>query len=572
VPDRKRTANDDAGDGAPPSSKPSPSVRGERRTLGKYRFVASLGHGGMAEVFLAVAIGPAGFNKLQVIKRLRPVLAEDADLRAMFLDEARLAARLNHRNVVQTNEVDLVDGQYFMAMEYLDGQPLSRVLQRLKEVGKIMPVPVILRVLEEVLHGLQYAHDLADYDGTPLGVVHRDISPQNVFLTYDGQVKIVDFGIAKAARRVVETQTGVIKGKVSYMAPEQAFSSSDAIDRRADLFSVGVILWETLAERRLWQGMGDPEIIAALLSDVPRIAEVRPDAPPELARVCDRALELSADDRYPSAAAFRADLELAGRAAKAEDLGALLDGLFREQRAHIKKLLARQVDLVQRDGDSELLDLDRGSLPRGMRSRTPSSIPPPPSRSFDHAATSETPPPSTLSSPRVTRPTPPPGRGEEALFTAHGPPPSRAPLLLGGVIAAGAAAGVYLLLAGREAAHTAASTASASVSSVAQGASAAPIASPLPITSTLPAGAYVHVHLAASPAEARILVDGAALPSNPFDGRFIKDGAVHRIQIEAAGFLPQSRLLVFDKDLSFEAALQPKPKADAPGMKPDPYK
>src|SRR5690348_2268955 len=123
----------------------------------------------MAEVFLAVAVGPAGFNKLQVIKRLRPTLAEDADLRAMFLDEARLAARLNHRNVVQTNEVDLVDGQYFMAMEYLDGQPLSRVLQRLKQLERPMPIPALLRVVEEVLNGLQYAHDLRDYDGAPLG-------------------------------------------------------------------------------------------------------------------------------------------------------------------------------------------------------------------------------------------------------------------------------------------------------------------------------------------------------------------------------------------------------------------
>ncbi len=243
------------------------------QSLGKYRFVATLGHGGMAEVFLAVALGPAGFNKLQVIKRLRPNLAEDPDLCAMFLDEARLAARLNHRNVVQTNEVDRVDGQYFMAMEYLDGQPLHRILVQAKKLGRPLPLPAISRVLCDALAGLHYAHQLADYDGAPLGVVHRDVSPQNIFVTYDGQVKIVDFGIAKAARRAVETETGVIKGKVSYMAPEQAFGD---VDGRADVFAVGVVLWELVAGRRLWQGMGDPEILGALVREVPRLAERGP--------------------------------------------------------------------------------------------------------------------------------------------------------------------------------------------------------------------------------------------------------------------------------------------------------
>ncbi len=153
----------------------------------------------MADVYLAVAVGPAGFNKLLVIKRLRQNLTDEPELRAMFLDEARLAARLNHRNVVQTNEVGVTDEKYFIAMEYLDGQPLNRVFARARQEKSEVPLGIALHILCDVLAGLQYAHDLEDYDGSPLHVVHRDISPQNVFVTYDGQTKIVDFGIARGA-------------------------------------------------------------------------------------------------------------------------------------------------------------------------------------------------------------------------------------------------------------------------------------------------------------------------------------------------------------------------------------
>ena len=392
---------------------------GVPHALGKYRFVATLGHGGMAEVFLAVAMGPAGFHKLQVVKRLRPHLAEDPDLCAMFLDEARLAARLNHRNVVQTNEVDRVDGQYFMAMEYLDGQPLHRVIVQARKVRRALSPALISRVLCDALAGLHYAHELADYDGAPLGVVHRDVSPQNVFVTYDGQVKIVDFGIAKAARRAVETATGVIKGKVSYMAPEQAFGD---VDRRADVFSVGVVLWELLADRRLWLDMGDPEILTALVHAVPRLQDHRPDVDPELARICDRALALDRDERYPTAAALRADLERAAPPCAAEALGAFVEALFHEQRQSIKEALARQVDLVEQGADGDLLELERSDRP---------SIRPPGPRlaswraARERSATARQPlppgPPPSASRPRARRPRPPP-RSTVRLVPA--PPPS----------------------------------------------------------------------------------------------------------------------------------------------------
>src|SRR5262245_29756291 len=163
---------------------PAVALRPTIEAFGKYRLVAEMGHGGMADVYLAACVGPAGFSKLQVIKRLRPSLAEDPEVRAMLLDEARLAAQLHHRNIVQTIEVGAVDDRYFIAMELLDGQPLNRILRRGNVRGTPLPLPLAVKTLAEVLAGLHYAHEAKDYGGEPLVVVHRDVSPQNVFITY----------------------------------------------------------------------------------------------------------------------------------------------------------------------------------------------------------------------------------------------------------------------------------------------------------------------------------------------------------------------------------------------------
>ena len=218
-------------------------------TFGRYRLIAELGRGGMATVFLAVTEGAMGinFNKLVVLKRLREHVADDPEFVTMLMDEARIAARLNHPNVVQTLEVDKAEGEPFLAMEYLDGQPLHRILSRDRAT---FPLAMFLAVLADVLSGLHHAHELADFDGTPLNIVHRDVTPHNVFVTYNGQVKVVDFGIAKAEGRASETKHGVVKGKVSYMAPEQA--RSGMLDRRTDVFAVGVMLFEACTRRRMW--------------------------------------------------------------------------------------------------------------------------------------------------------------------------------------------------------------------------------------------------------------------------------------------------------------------------------
>ena len=199
-------------------------------SIGKYRVIAKLGQGGMARVLLAAAAGPAGFNKLMVVKELREELAAEPEFLTMFLDEARLAARLNHPNVVTTYEVVTEGDRHYIAMDYLDGQPLNRLLHRISYSE--MPLDVHLRIICDALEGLHYAHTVADFDGSPLNVVHRDVSPHNIFVTYDGQVKLVDFGVAKAAGAAAQTQTGVFKGKIRYMAPEQARSRERRLARR----------------------------------------------------------------------------------------------------------------------------------------------------------------------------------------------------------------------------------------------------------------------------------------------------------------------------------------------------
>ena len=280
-------------------------------SLGAYRLIAQLGHGGMADVFLAAAQGPAGsgFTKLAVVKKLRENLAEEPEFVAMLIDEARITARLAHPNVVQLFEMGEEDGQLFLAIEFLDGQPLHRVERRFRRAGRDVAPEVFYTVLIDVLAGLHYAHELTDYDGSSLDVVHRDVTPHNIFVTYDGAVKVVDFGIAKAMGRRTETQQGVVKGKIRYMAPEQATGGD--VDRRADLFAVGVMLWNAATGSKLWADLDDAGVVRGLVTGEfpasPR--SIFPDVPQAIDAVCRRALASRPEDRYVTAAEMRGDLE-----------------------------------------------------------------------------------------------------------------------------------------------------------------------------------------------------------------------------------------------------------------------
>lgn len=299
----------------------------------------------MADVHLACT-SVLGANKLLVLKALRPGFRKDPNLVTMFIDEARIATRLNHPNVVQTYEVGLEDGGPFIAMEFLDGQPLHRVLRRMGNTPQ-WPLSAHLKVLCDLLTGLDHAHELTDYDGRPLEIVHRDVNPQNVFVTYEGVTKLVDFGIAKALDSEAQTEVGTFKGKLAYMAPEQTRGSS--VDRRADLYAVGVMLWEALAGRRMWHSVAELELLQRLSSgDLPALPD---DVEPRLAAVCERALALDPDERYESASAFRVELESALEAPTpaAPSIGQALARAFASEREELRQLIERSLSRSRGD-------------------------------------------------------------------------------------------------------------------------------------------------------------------------------------------------------------------------------
>jgi len=259
----------------------------------------------MAEVFLALSRGMAGFNKLVVLKRLRPSVAEEQAMISMFLDEARLAARLHHPNIVNTYEVGEHEGSYFIAMEYLEGQPLNKILKNPKVQELITPA-MWCHVFAQALAGLHHAHEQKDFDGKPLDIVHRDLSPHNIFVTYSGETKLVDFGIAKATVNTTNTATGILKGKVNYMSPEQVRGDTD---RRADVFAAGLSLWEVLAGRGVFRGEAVTVLHRILNDAIPKLVDARPDIDPELDAIVMKALEKDREKRYATAEEFREALE-----------------------------------------------------------------------------------------------------------------------------------------------------------------------------------------------------------------------------------------------------------------------
>jgi serine/threonine-protein kinase len=279
-----------------------PATAAEARSFGKYTLVAKLATGGMAEIFLARLHGDGGFEKLVCIKRILPHLARDAQFVSMFLDEARVAARISHPNVCQVFELGEWNGQYYIAMEYLEGVPLSCFRR-----GDYYPLPPDPRLVAgfgvQACEGLHNAHQLKANDGELLGVVHRDVSPQNLFVTVDGVVKVLDFGIAKVQDASSKTSTGAVKGTYAYMAPEQL--RNEPLDRRTDVWALGTVLWETLAQRHLFKRETEFLTFQAIThEEIPNICDVRPDVPPLVGDVIARALSRKRDDRFGSARAL----------------------------------------------------------------------------------------------------------------------------------------------------------------------------------------------------------------------------------------------------------------------------
>ena len=285
------------------------------RRFGKYTLLSHLATGGMADVFLARHLGPAGFEKECVIKRILPHLAQDPNNQAfidMFLDEARIAARLSHPNIVHIFDLGQVDGDYFLALEYVDGITIENMLERAAETGQAaLPWPIAARIVSNVAEGLEHAHKATDSADNPLLLVHRDISPSNIMVSWDGVAKVLDFGIAKAmalGSAKVKTGVGIIKGKVPYMSPEQ-ISGLD-LDGRSDVFSLGVVLYEMTTGQRPFPGDTTGQLTVQITSRDPNPPElINPAFPRDLWPVLQRALAKDVDQRYQSARDFKMDLE-----------------------------------------------------------------------------------------------------------------------------------------------------------------------------------------------------------------------------------------------------------------------
>jgi serine/threonine protein kinase len=277
------------------------------KQFGKYQLLDKIAVGGMAELFRAKLTGAQGFEKLIAIKKILPNLSEEENLVTSFIDEAKLAALLHHENIVQIYDFGSMDNEYFIAMEFLFGKDLRTIRRAAKKRELPLSLENILYIVSRICAGLDYSHNLKDLHGQPLNIIHRDINPQNILVTYEGQVKIIDYGIAKAASQNNQTRENLIKGKLAYMSPEQA--NGQKIDHRSDIFSAGIILYELLAVRRMFKGetMHVLSLVREAHFDPPE--EVIPDLPVKLNEILRRALAKDPDDRYQSAGEMLADLE-----------------------------------------------------------------------------------------------------------------------------------------------------------------------------------------------------------------------------------------------------------------------
>ena len=328
------------------SSRVTPVTPSELPTIGGYEIVGLLGTGGMAQVLLGRQTGPNGFERPVVIKRILPHLVRRQSFVDMFLDEARTIANIRHPNVVSIHDFRFEDGELFMVMEYLEGETAASLRRRLNARGERMPGALWCHIFAETCAGLYAAHQATNELGLPLNLVHRDVSPPNILVTYDGAVKLIDFGIAKSDHRSSQTDAGHIKGKYAYMSPEQA--QGRPLDARSDLFSLGVVMFEMTTGRRLFKRDTDLLTVQAVCDDpIPEPSEAWPDYTPELHRICLRALARDPTERYQSAVELRRDLLAVVRADASAPLPEEVIGLFMqdmfEDRIDLKRGLLQRV-------------------------------------------------------------------------------------------------------------------------------------------------------------------------------------------------------------------------------------
>jgi eukaryotic-like serine/threonine-protein kinase len=326
-------------------------ARNRPLTFGKYTLIERIAVGGMAEVFLAVQAGLEGFEKRLAIKRIRPHLSGEEAFLRMFLNEAKLAAQLQHPNIVQIYDLGRIGDAYFIAMEYVQGRDMSRVIPKCERLGIQFPIEYAVQVGTNALDGLYHAHTKCDADGKPLNIVHRDVTPENIMVGWNGAVKILDFGIAKATTQADQTKAGEIKGKLSYMSPEQAMGKT--LDARSDIFSTGIVLYEWLTGYKLFTGENEMAILKSIIDGkIYPPSYFREDIPEGLEQILMKALAKDREHRYQSARDMQLDLtewlshhEFAPSSAH---LANFMKQLFQDEIAAEQRAFAQSAALVRR--------------------------------------------------------------------------------------------------------------------------------------------------------------------------------------------------------------------------------
>ncbi|MDQ3264219.1 MAG: protein kinase [Myxococcota bacterium] len=337
---------------------PGPALERPKR-IGKYEILAGLNTGGMAELSLAMTTGPGGFRKFAALKRILPHVQPNEEFIRMFLDEARITAMLSHPGIAQVYELGDEGGELYIAMEFVPGQDVSRLVRACRKLGKRPPAGLACMVVRDVCLALHYAHGFKDPSGRPSPVVHRDVTPKNVMVTYDGAVKMVDFGIALAKGRLESTAAGTVKGTANYMSPEQI--QARPLDGRSDLYSAGVILHELLCGQRLFQGGNDAAVLQQIMhGEVQSPRELNPQVPPGLSEVVMKAISRKREDRFLTGKEMARAIEAvcAGTLYDSEDAAAFMRQLFKERISQIRSLL----DLSSPTVNSKALRLAAGAL------------------------------------------------------------------------------------------------------------------------------------------------------------------------------------------------------------------
>jgi TonB family protein len=445
---------------APPRKREEPEAAvpssGPDR-FGQYEILERIAAGGMAELYKAKRTGVEGFQKIVAIKKILPHLADDEDFVTMFADEAKLAAQLNHPNIIHIYDLGKIQaGGYFIAMEYVDGRDLRAIQQSGRELNIPLPVPLAVYVASRVASALDYAHRRRDAEGSDLHIVHRDVSPQNILISYEGDIKLCDFGIAKAASKASKTQSGALKGKIQYMSPEQAWGRP--IDRRSDLFSLGVVLHELLTGERLFQGDTDMNVLEKVRNaQAPPPSRSNPEVPRNLDAVVLKALAREPDERYANASDLLRDLDSVlysyTPAPGSADVAIYLHRLQAEEEA-VADAKAREAAQAadeaepaaarKRKSKGAPVSRKASAPPAGKPAvsaaepspGTPAPPSPPPSAPLQAASEASPPPSASVSGPEVF--------GSLAAKSAEGERSSRTPLLVAVGLAAAALVGFFV--------------------------------------------------------------------------------------------------------------------------------